>query len=935
MAILNWKQPKTVKADNSDGIASQEAYSYAGAVSGAYAPRYDPTGGIARKSLSVPSRGIILDGYVLQSRVAAYDYLCQVGNYQVACTMLSRGQNMSFGVSSCDLLPEGSRVLVYQGRRGDPVGWILGVINLASYLAANSQGVEVKQPMAYEFEDVNPYEDNPAYQMIEDDNDSFRLWASDNRPEDVLPGETAIKNENNCGYDITSYAVQITGGNSFIRVGRIDDEIRMRSTNFTKWTAAQAFKEFNDGGYISTEGRDYSYQGELLGDEGLIGKPFTKPSETKGKSPRSRTRWWKGFLGNMFSWFLVRPKQEQPKKGPGGKSGDDDDGKVYVGLAGVHVGQAGSISVKAAGGISLERSDTIPVPKRLKPEWDPQGDKEKDVKHEAFKPFKLPEDNPHAIGLLSSSKLAWEQKQAYQRFDELKKDFHVPEEDEVPDIKNNDEDPSKSRQREFTLNKGYKSGLHIGDDGSIIIRDAWGSEIVMFGGNIYINTPGNILTTAHLNIVAMAGNGMALSSNRSTDITADEGHLRLHACKLVEIAGGTDKTDGGVLIESLAKESRMNAKQEAGDEARISGVVIKSKDAGVTVCGHDTYITGKKNIYISCGQDGWDNASDNKSLQEGDDDPENEEKDEEDEEKNKDEAEDKDKENTKKRMKEKNKDYKDPPPYDEEDEEDDKTKEARGKDKDDHDDGEGESLRSGTIYICGKSVYTTGSKAVASICRTSVCYLSSHSVLLAGNARRDVDPDAETASVVVSGNSTTLLSGHLTVPSWVPVSNTYKGMSTVTYKKVWKVLQSYDLTKDHNWKDLVTKAVFSFRNDEQARTDKGIEPWEQHSDFQLFEPYWQVMYNFELDTVFPKGGGGDDDPMLPKAPKARIVHRTKRWPSRQAYDNGKFVWVEVGDLNIDIADDDTTLLSKTRKELKDEVKLQETELKDEDEGFTL
>lgn len=524
----------------------------------------------------------------MQSRVAAYDYVCQVGAYQVVCTMLSRGQNMAFGATSCDVLPEGTRVLIYQEHLGDPTGWILGVINLASYLAMNNQNITVPAPMCYEFEDLSPYFDNPAYEPIERDKDGLRLWASDNRPNDVVPGETAIKNENNCGYGITSYDMTITGGNSFIRIGRIDDEIRMRSTNFTKWTAAQALREFNDAGLISAEGRDYLYQGELLGNEGLVGKKVEKPSETRGLEPRPRTRWWKGFLGNLFSWFAIRPAK---------KKGDAD-----IGLASVHVSQAGNVMVRAAGGVSLERYDAIPVPKRLKPEWDPQGDRAKETEILPLKPFVS--KDPHAAGLLKSSQMAWAQKIAYQRFDEFKKDFKTENEHQTVAPSDDDMDPFNSKELPLSSYRGRQAGVFVGDDGSVIIRDAWGSEIVMVGGNICINTSGNVITTANRNVVSVAGDGMELRGVKSADFSSDEGHTRIHSPKIVEIAGGTDTSDGGVLIESVSSSSMVNAKEEAGDEAQIGGVVIRSEKAGVSISGDKTYVTGKNNVYITTGTDG-------------------------------------------------------------------------------------------------------------------------------------------------------------------------------------------------------------------------------------------------------------------------------------------------------------------------------------------
>ena len=416
-----------------------------------------------------------------------------------------------------------------------------------------------------------------------------RMWSNAEQWNDILPGESFVTNENRCGVVTTMYDVELTGGASFIRMGRIDDEIRIRSTNFTKWTSHQALKEFNDGGLISSEGREYLYQGEYLGDRGRSISGYKKPSETKDKEPRPRTRWWKGFLGNLFSWFAVRPRYSK----------DSED----TGLASIHVSQAGNVMARAAGGISLERYDEIPVPHRLKEEWDPEGDREVDVKHKPMFHFDLSSD-PHAVGLLKSSQMAWEQKSAYQRFDELKKDFKVQQESEVKRPETGDEDPFGSQEANLSEYQGRKAGVFIGPDGSVIIRDAWGSEIVMEGGNVTINTPGNVITTANRNVVSIAGQTVAVRGAKGADVTADDGHVHIQSKKVVEIAGGSDKSSGGVLIESLGEGPAVSAPEEAGDAALVSGVVIKSEKGGVSLSGKYTYVTGLDDVFITGGDNG-------------------------------------------------------------------------------------------------------------------------------------------------------------------------------------------------------------------------------------------------------------------------------------------------------------------------------------------
>lgn len=540
------------------------------------------------RAASVPSHRIV-QGVVVRSGCRGYDCVVKAGNFNYACSILTTSMSNGFGVMDGRLPVEGTNVMVLTS--GGSTGWVIGVIPRSLYNRPDGW----KPPFAmrdYPNSDLSPYEDNAAYNVPYQEKERFhRLWSSSNRPLDIVPGESFDLNENHVGTRISMYDVELSGGACYVRLGRLDDEIRMRSTNFTKWTDAEAVSEFNDGGYISVEGRGYSYQNEALGSPGteLAFDGYKAPSDSASMEPRPRTRFWKGFLGNLFSWFAVRPR----------KTRDGDD----VGLISVHASQAGNIMVRSSGGVSLERYDRIPVPHRIREPWDPEGDRESETAHRPIRQFVS--DDPHARGLELSSKMAWEQASMYRRFDELKKDFRVQEEGEIQSTQSSgDDDPPGSSELNLSDYKGRRAGVFIGDDGSVIIRDAWGSEIVMLGGNVSINTPGTVALSAHNDVVSLAGRGVVVRGSKSTDVSADDGSVRIHGKKLVAIAGGTDSTDGGVLIESLAKSSDIDASEEAGDNASVKGVVIRSEESSVSVSGKSAYVLGKENVFVTSGPDG-------------------------------------------------------------------------------------------------------------------------------------------------------------------------------------------------------------------------------------------------------------------------------------------------------------------------------------------
>lgn len=562
------------------------------ALLGAGGVRFDPAGTYARTMLQKDSPTRVESGIVIRSGCTGYDCAVKMGMYEVPCNILCRQSSNGFGVAYGDIPIEGSEVWVLLRRGSYSVGWILGVIPRANHLASNdteqARVVHPHYPNGY----MSPFDDNSAYNLAYiDPQYSAKLYANANRPGDVHPGESVVENENHVGVLNSMYAVEVTGGNSFIRVDRIDDEIRMRSTNFTKWTDEQAVSEFNDGGYISAEGREYSYQGERLGDHGLSGQELKGPEDIVGKEPRARTKFWKGFLGNLFSWFVIRPGMKTKQKTT-----------ADTGLVSVHASQAGNLMVRSVGGVSLERYDRIPVPYRAKQPWDPSGDRETETTHMPLRQFVT--NDPHARALEESSKMAWEQASMYRRFDELKKDFITLQEKDISgNISNSDGDPPGSSELNLSGYSGRRAGVFVGDDGSLILRDAWGSEVVMLGGNVLINTPGNVITTANRDIVSIARQGVIIRGTDAAEISSEEKNVRIHARKLVAIAGGTNKTSGGVLIESLAESATLNAKEAAGDEASVNGVVIRSEDSHVSIAGKNSYVLGKDAVFVSGGDD--------------------------------------------------------------------------------------------------------------------------------------------------------------------------------------------------------------------------------------------------------------------------------------------------------------------------------------------
>jgi hypothetical protein len=115
--------------------------------------------------------------------------------------------------------------------------------------------------------------------------------------------------------------------------------------------------------------------------------------------------------------------------------------------------------------------------------------------------------------------------------------------------------------------------ITITEEGGITLQDAYGSQIVMSGGNIYLTAEHDVITNAGRNSVTIAGQDAATMAYRNIEGWADGGHMSLGSALETAIVGGASG-HGGINIESRAVSTAAN-----------SGVFIKS-NSRVTTIGH-------------------------------------------------------------------------------------------------------------------------------------------------------------------------------------------------------------------------------------------------------------------------------------------------------------------------------------------------------------
>lgn len=407
------------------------------------------------------------------------------------------------------------------------------------------------------------------------------------RPGTVLPGEYAIGNPMGvflslCHFIATLKATERAKLECFV----FDDLVRLTSGQFQHWNAFGDTHIFNDAGgtnieisgsHSAAEVRGYNSNSEIVDTSG---DPSSMEERHRPKNPQAvmkkRFRLFMGALGDMLQVYLVNM---QNGKSPETHEDPETRGASFK----LHLANSGALNIASAAGMGFTLNDKIAAPSRIKEPWDPEGDtpetsKEPQAKKKLHFDFDDQEVSkyPWMHNIRAMSAEPWEDALGYQRFDEMSKDFRVPEAQDLDNLPGKyDELESDSRQDNY---KGRKAGIRVEQDGSVRLWDNWGSEIYMRGGDIVLACPGNIIMQPGKSVVAIAKD-VVLKAKKSVDITATEKDVRIAAGK--NIYGYADK--GGMLFEANGSSEPGYPDGLQGEDVPGGGIVFKAKNSSINM----------------------------------------------------------------------------------------------------------------------------------------------------------------------------------------------------------------------------------------------------------------------------------------------------------------------------------------------------------------
>jgi hypothetical protein len=427
-----------------------------------------------------------------------------------------------------------------------------------------------------------------------------------NRPTDIVEGEYALHNDFGVLLGLFQQMASLKGSElAQIQCYAMDDLVRIVSHNFQHWTALGEFNIWHDGKAIMAEFGATHLSAESMGSPAVTsseGKPtfsedggtptpddsvdYYKIDGDERTKAISRMKIFLGRLGDFMHLFLVRPDEDAIRTLSGAMTGNFDKG-----LLDIHVATDGRFTLRSVSSIAIEKTNWIMVPERVRSPEDPKGDDAEELTYPDKDPFVFDntykyQGNPGAYFLQMRDCVAYLQDlYSYKNFITHEKDFKLSkstdnQETSLEGIDQVDE-KTKVNFKDYVLRK---SGLYFMDNGGVLVVDAWGSAIVMEGGDINLQAAKDVINQPMRNYIVKAGQFGSLCSKKDFDISSTEEGFRLKTAKVQHFYS----VDQGILLQSGAKNKTAPSPEDKA-YTEFGGIILDAKDSGVYTYGKDIF----------------------------------------------------------------------------------------------------------------------------------------------------------------------------------------------------------------------------------------------------------------------------------------------------------------------------------------------------------
>jgi hypothetical protein len=454
---------------------------------------------------------------------------------------------------------------------------------------------------------------------------------SHGRPIDVLSGETGYMNGLGVGWHLSPTALMLrAGGQAGLSLFYLDQLARLSARTLQTWTGAmEGYSGQDEGecneiqGYtpfpwemlgMTRHSVDASRKGDGRWEKGVKEAYYEPVREDQAGIFRLQS--FRGFLGDLERVVVAVPGSSFTAPEHYGS------GNKLIGLSETVRHANGALTFRSAKGVHLEKILHIPVARRKADAEDPAGDNATGEQpySSGGRAGEGPEHNKHEFPFAGDSPAARPcqllDMHAYlfdtyggESFRRHRKDWDIWHASTAPtEIAGAAVDPAiyQPLGRKFAKplpasvpitidhrtghrHKYYRSraSIDITDDGSIVLEDATGSQLILSGGNMYRTCQGDIIDTPGRSQITLAGRDVALRAGNCVDLSAALGSVRIKADKHVHMLAGNSGS-GSVMMESRGSGSQDFS--ETGDAVHSSGILLKSAQAPVLVYGRSAYV---------------------------------------------------------------------------------------------------------------------------------------------------------------------------------------------------------------------------------------------------------------------------------------------------------------------------------------------------------
>lgn len=437
-------------------------------------------------------------------------------------------------------------------------------------------------------------------------------WSS-NRPSDTLTGDYTWMADTGLGLHVDPFMVAIKADeNTGIWGFYKNQHLRVAGHNYQQWSAGKEVEVFDDQGELSWHEGETPYSWEYVGTDRV-----TPPYQEIGAEDYQLKRTWLAsrepmeedqepiFRFDRFGGYLGQG-QVQFVSAPGQATGINTLSAPVTRQA-LFQDQLlfdGTRAMRSARRVLIQKSPNITRPTRVKRPNDLRGDTSSNYDfaghtgtHKVQGDLDIPTGSTPARSriayLQEQHSYLWNWRCAHP-FYYHNKDFEIPEEAELGRSVETPSFGSLSGQQDLPdpsttdvfIDHRYgnvpvynsSSFIDLTEDGSIVLGDGFGSTIVLSGGHIYFNCPGDIFLGPGRNLIGWAGKNMSFRSNKEAEFSVTEGSMRVKAEKHMMLLSGNGG-QGSMLIENRGKGTAdFDSSNQTGDEwgQSLNGIQVKT-----------------------------------------------------------------------------------------------------------------------------------------------------------------------------------------------------------------------------------------------------------------------------------------------------------------------------------------------------------------------